>query len=62
MIPYYPHDKEDKVTPGEIVRLEIASWPMGIHFEAGERLMFRAQGIIDTSSDSPATSTRNSTT
>ncbi|KAF5014889.1 hypothetical protein F66182_13971, partial [Fusarium sp. NRRL 66182] len=36
MIPYHPHDREEKVQKGEIVKLEIALWPMGIHFEAGE--------------------------
>lgn len=39
---------------GEIVKLEIALWPMGIHFEAGEGLLFRVQGFIDTSSDFPS--------
>lgn len=51
MIPYHPHDREEKVPKGEIVKLEIALWPMGIHFEAGEGLLFRVQGFIDTSSD-----------
>ncbi|KAK5533496.1 hypothetical protein LTR25_007362 [Vermiconidia calcicola] len=54
MIPYHPHDKEDKVPPGEIVKLEISLWPMGIHFEAGEGLLFRVQGFVDTSSDFPS--------
>jgi predicted acyl esterase len=53
MIPYHPHDKEEKITPGEIVKLEISLWPMGIHFEAGESLLLRIQGFIDTSSDFP---------
>jgi predicted acyl esterase len=54
MIPYHPHDKEEKVTPGDVVKLEISLWPMGIHFEAGEGLLFRVQGFIDTSSDFPS--------
>lgn len=27
---------------------------MGIHFEAGESLLFRVQGFVDTSSDFPS--------
>ena len=54
MIPYHPHDKEEKVPKGEIVKLYISLWPMGIHFEAGESLLFRIQGFVDTSSDFPA--------
>ncbi|KAL2795246.1 alpha/beta-hydrolase [Aspergillus keveii] len=54
LIPFHPHDKEDKVPAGDIVKLEISLWPMGIHFEAGEGLLFRVQGFIDTSSDFPS--------
>ena len=54
MLPYHPHDKEDKVPPGDIVKLEISLWPMGIHFEAGEGLLFRVQGFVDTSLDFPS--------
>jgi predicted acyl esterase len=54
LIPYHPHDKEEKVPKGEIVKLDISLWPMGIHFEAGESLLFRIQGFVDTSSDFPA--------
>ncbi|CAI7599822.1 unnamed protein product [Penicillium pancosmium] len=54
MIPFHPHDKEEKVPLGEVVKLEISLWPMGIHFEVGESLLFRVQGFIDTSSDFPS--------
>ncbi|KAG4414117.1 hypothetical protein IFR04_012769 [Cadophora malorum] len=54
MLPYHSHDKEDKVPPGDVVKLEISLWPMGIHFEAGEGLLFRVQGFVDTSSDFPS--------
>jgi predicted acyl esterase len=54
LIPFHPHNDEEKVPAGEIVKLEIALWPMGIHFEAGESLLFRVQGFVDTSSDFPS--------
>ena len=54
MIPHHPHDGEDKVPAGEIVKLEISLWPMGIHFEAGESIMLRVQGFADQSTDFPS--------
>lgn len=36
--PFHPHTREDKIKRGEIVKLEIGIWPMGIAFEAGEGL------------------------
>lgn len=36
--PYYPHDYEDKVQPGSVVRLDIGIWAMGIEYEAGEQI------------------------
>lgn len=33
--PYYTHDEVQKITPGDIVRLEIAIWAMGFKYEAG---------------------------
>ncbi|KAM6527619.1 hypothetical protein FALCPG4_008673 [Fusarium falciforme] len=36
--PFHPHEKEEKITPGEIVRLDIGIWAMGIEYEAGEAL------------------------
>jgi hypothetical protein len=52
MIPYHPHGKEEKVRPVEIVKLEICLWPLGIHFEAGKKLLFRCQGFPNQSSHS----------
>ncbi|KAJ5370510.1 uncharacterized protein N7496_006602 [Penicillium cataractarum] len=44
--PFHPHDTEDKVTPGEIVKLEIGIWSMGIDFEAGETISIRVGGVF----------------
>lgn len=38
------HDQEEKVTPGDIVCLEIPLWPTGIIFEAGESLRLEVKG------------------
>ena len=37
--PYHTHDELQKVTPGEIVPVEIEIWPTSIVCEAGERLV-----------------------
>lgn len=34
--PFHPHDVEEKIPPGEIVKLEIGIWNTSIDFEAGE--------------------------
>ncbi|KAH6718396.1 Alpha/Beta hydrolase protein [Leptodontidium sp. MPI-SDFR-AT-0119] len=47
IIPFHPHDKEEKVPPGTVVSIEIGFWPLGIQFEAGESLILRAQGSLD---------------
>ncbi|KAK6716654.1 hypothetical protein SNK04_007606 [Fusarium graminearum] len=36
--PFHPHEKEEKITPGDIVRLDIGIWAMGIEYEAGESI------------------------
>jgi predicted acyl esterase len=43
--PYHPHDKEEKIKAGEIVRVEIGIWATGIAFEAGETLELRVGGV-----------------
>jgi predicted acyl esterase len=43
--PYHPHETEEKIKPGEIVRLEIGVWATGIAFEAGEILELRVGGV-----------------
>ena len=39
--PWYRHDKINKITPGDIVSLEIALWPIGMVFDAGEGFLLR---------------------
>ncbi|KAL6915379.1 hypothetical protein FSST1_006874 [Fusarium sambucinum] len=36
--PFHPHEKEDKINPGDIVRLDIGIWAMGIEYQAGESI------------------------
>ena len=40
----HDHSREEKIVPGEIVKLEIMLWPAAIGFEAGEKLVFRIAG------------------
>jgi predicted acyl esterase len=42
--PIHSHDRDDKVVPGNIVKLEIGIWPTGIVFEQGEKLIFKIAG------------------
>ncbi|KAL6355865.1 hypothetical protein LRP88_09448 [Fusarium phalaenopsidis] len=42
--PFRPHEKEDKIPPGTIVKLEIGIWAMGIDFEEGESVSLRVGG------------------
>lgn len=41
---WYPHYKSDKIPLGEVAELDIAIWPGGIVFEAGESLRFEIKG------------------
>ena len=41
---WFPHDESEKVPPGEVVELDIAIWPGGIVFEAGETLRLEVKG------------------
>lgn len=41
---FYRHDREEKISPGTIVLLEITLWPMGMVFAAGEGIMLRVGG------------------
>jgi predicted acyl esterase len=36
--PFHPHDIEEKITPGDIVKLEIGIWSMGVDFEEGQSI------------------------
>ncbi len=42
--PVHPHRREQPVTRGEAVALDIEIWPSGTHFEAGEQLLLIVQG------------------
>ncbi|KAL4892486.1 Alpha/Beta hydrolase protein [Aspergillus ambiguus] len=42
--PFHPHETEDKVKPGEIVKLEIGIWAMGYDFEEGESISMQVSG------------------
>ncbi|CEL00441.1 Putative X-pro dipeptidyl-peptidase c-terminal non-catalytic domain-containing protein [Aspergillus calidoustus] len=42
--PFYPNDKQEKIAPGTVVRLEIGIWAMGVQYEAGESLQLRVSG------------------
>lgn len=43
-IPFHPHDRFDKIPPGDIVELEIGIWEMGILYEAEETLSVQIYG------------------
>ncbi len=42
--PFHPHDREMKVVPGEVVRLDIGIWALGVEFEAGESIRVIVSG------------------
>lgn len=39
--PFHPHDRQEMVPPGTIVKLEVGIWAMGVDFEAGESISLR---------------------
>jgi predicted acyl esterase len=42
--PFHPHETEEKVQPGTVVKLEIGIWAMGVEYEEGESLQVRISG------------------
>lgn len=42
--PFHPHDVEEKLTPGEIVKLDIGIWTMGVVYHPGEVLRVEFSG------------------
>lgn len=42
--PFHPHDREEKVPPGSVVKMEIGIWAMGIEYEAGESISMQISG------------------
>ena len=41
---YYKHDRREPIPRGEIVKLEIPLWPIGMVFTGGEGIMLRVSG------------------
>lgn len=46
--PFHPHKRQDKMSPGTIVKLEIGIWAMGVDFEEGESISVRVSNILHT--------------
>ncbi|GME26950.1 Peptidase S9/S15 [Neofusicoccum parvum] len=42
--PFHPHDVEEKIEPGTVVKLEIGIWNASIDFEAGESVSIQVGG------------------
>jgi len=42
--PFHAYDKEEEITSGRIVRLEVGVWAMSVDFEAGESNSVRVGG------------------
>jgi predicted acyl esterase len=51
---WHPHNNEEKVSPGEIVCLEIPLWPGGMIFQAGESIRLEVKGHEVTLPEFPA--------
>ncbi|KAF1354059.1 Alpha/Beta hydrolase protein [Delphinella strobiligena] len=43
--PFHPHERVQKVPQGEIVKLDIGIWAMGIEYEAGESIRVQISGV-----------------
>lgn len=44
LVPVHTHEREDKLSPGEVVALEVDLWPAGIRFHPGEQLQLVLSG------------------
>ncbi|GLB07048.1 hypothetical protein AtubIFM57258_002369 [Aspergillus tubingensis] len=42
--PFHPHRKEQKIPPGQVTRLEIGIWAMGVEYAAGESIQLQISG------------------
>ncbi|QKX64172.1 uncharacterized protein TRUGW13939_11345 [Talaromyces rugulosus] len=42
--PFHPHDRDEYISPGEIVKLDIGIWAMGVEYEAGESIRVEVHG------------------
>lgn len=43
---WHPHLVAEKASKGEIVKLEFITWPLGMVFDAGEKMRVRISGRI----------------
>lgn len=39
--PFHPHERQQKIPPGTVVKLDIGIWAMGVDFDAGESISLR---------------------
>jgi predicted acyl esterase len=51
---WHPHDREEKIPPGQVTCLEIAIWPGGMVFQAGESIRLEIKGHEATLPEFPA--------
>ncbi|KAI7788580.1 peptidase S15/CocE/NonD [Diaporthe eres] len=42
--PFHPHDRQEPVSKGTVVKLEIGIWALGMDFGAGESISLRVGG------------------
>jgi uncharacterized protein len=42
--PFHPHDRQEKVPAGQVVKLEIGIWALAVDFDAGESISLRIGG------------------
>jgi predicted acyl esterase len=42
--PFHPHDRDEYSAPGEVVKMEIGIWAMGVEYEVGESIRLRFMG------------------
>lgn len=42
--PFHPQDREEKIPPGDVVRLEMGIWATGIDFKQGEGVQLQVSG------------------
>jgi hypothetical protein len=42
--PFHPHDRDEFLAPGEIVKLEVGIWAMSVEYEAGESIRVGVHG------------------
>ncbi|PVH98843.1 alpha/beta-hydrolase [Periconia macrospinosa] len=44
--PFHPHTEQQKIPPGEVVKLEIGIWSMGVDFDEGESISVQVGGTF----------------